>query len=81
MHMCVRVLIYKIPQNKSLSTLWKPPLRPHMLVKGKWKMIMLRYHLKYNSPRKQIAMKDPRMIPSLRFFAPILPIKLLIPGT
>ena len=38
------------------------------------------YHIKNNSIRKQKAIKLPRIIPSLLFFAPILPIKLLTPG-
>ena len=35
----------------------------------------------HNSIKKQKAIKLPNMMPSLLFFAPILPIKLLIPGT
>jgi hypothetical protein len=38
-------------------------------------------HEKYRKVRKQKAMKLPMMIPSLRFFAEILPIKLFNPGT
>ena len=40
-----------------------------------------RYHPKNHSTKKQNAMKLPNIIPSLLFFAPILAIKLLIPGT
>lgn len=35
----------------------------------------------HNRTKKQKAMKLPNIMPSLLFFAPILPIKLLIPGT
>jgi len=35
----------------------------------------------HSSIKKQNAMKLPNMIPSLRFFDPILAIKLLMPGT
>lgn len=38
-------------------------------------------YLNHNSIKKQNAMKLPRMIPSLRFFVPMRPIKLLMPGT
>lgn len=38
-------------------------------------------HRKYNNARKQKAINTARMIPSLLFFAPIRPIKLLMPGT
>lgn len=37
-------------------------------------------HEKKNTTKKQKAIKLPRMIPSLLFFAPILVIRLLIPG-
>jgi hypothetical protein len=39
-----------------------------------------RNHQKYNNIRKQKAMKLPKMIPSLRRFELILPIRLLMPG-
>jgi hypothetical protein len=38
-------------------------------------------HEKYKNKRKQKAIKLPMMIPSLRFFAEILPIRLFNPGT
>jgi hypothetical protein len=38
-------------------------------------------HIKYKSIKTQNAMNVPMIIPSLRFFADILPIKLFKPGT
>ncbi|KAH4001941.1 hypothetical protein HBH98_173050 [Parastagonospora nodorum] len=39
------------------------------------------FHLNHSSMRKQKAMKLARMIPSLLFFDPIRPMRLLMPGT
>lgn len=38
-------------------------------------------HLNHSSIKKQNAMKVPKIIPSRRFLVPILPMRLLIPGT
>lgn len=41
---------------------------------------VLWYHIKYSSTKQQKAMKLPNMIPSLLFFEPIFPIRVLTPG-
>jgi len=60
------------------------PERPPALDMSKYIPGCTRYlaaHIKYKSINTQNAMNVPIIIPSLRFFADILPIRLFKPGT
>jgi len=73
---------YKIQHRFLISG--SVPERPPALDTSKYMPSCTRYlaaYIKYKSIKTQIAMNVPIIIPSLRFFAEILPIRLFKPGT